>query len=112
MAKHTPGPWVIVGARLIWSPGAKANIAAVSELRSSQIVEYKAVEIGSGDFGEICANARLIAAAPQLLEACRAVCEHVSLDVYRKSAADMGRMEPAITAFEKVRAAIKAAEEE
>ena len=52
------------------------------------------------------ADAHLIAAAPELLAACKAVLSDVSLDVYRGAAADRGRMTPAEAAFALLRAAI------
>ena len=68
-SKHTPGPWETF-ADLVWAPNAKANIAAASELRDTSHVSYTRPEIGSPNNAEIRANARLIAAAPELLEAC------------------------------------------
>ncbi len=66
--KHTPGPWKPEGT-LIWAPDAKANIAQVSELRTDDYVSFTTPSGSSPDFHEIVANARLIAAAPALLEA-------------------------------------------
>ncbi|MDM0041858.1 hypothetical protein QTI05_22650 [Variovorax sp. J22R193] len=71
-AQHTKGPWEVHGATMVWAPAASANIAAVSTLRDSQCVEYKRPSINSPDFAEIAANARLIAAAPELLKAAHA----------------------------------------
>ena len=68
MSKHTQGPWEIVGSTHVWSPSAKANIASASALRTIRYVGYAPPEIG--DLAEVAANARLIAAAPDLLAAC------------------------------------------
>jgi hypothetical protein len=69
---HTPGPWEIDGATIIWSPNGKATVASVGEPRASKFVEYRRLSISSPDFNEACANVRLIAAAPELLEALKA----------------------------------------
>ena len=68
-ANHTPGPWEVHGATIVWSPIAKATIAAASELRAESYVAFQMPSISSADFDEACANARLIAAAPELLMA-------------------------------------------
>lgn len=65
--KHTPGPWETL-ATTVWSPSAKAVIAAASELRATDDVRYTTPRICSDDIEEIFANAKLIAAAPCLLE--------------------------------------------
>lgn len=52
MINHTPGPWVVIEGRFAWTIGKwPYRIAEISN-----VAEYKA-------------NARLIAAAPDLLEA-------------------------------------------
>ena len=55
-AKHTPGPWV-----------ANCDIYPVMVYRVSEEMEFVA------NTGESKANARLIAAAPELLEALQAI---------------------------------------
>lgn len=68
-ARHTPGPWTPEGSFVVAYGEHGANICAVSEPRSSAVVEYTRPSLRS-DYGEeIYANARLIAAAPELLEA-------------------------------------------
>ena len=54
---HTPTPWKVWGASIIYSEEGKATIAAVSEPRGSQFVAYQPLEIGSPDFKEATANA-------------------------------------------------------
>lgn len=62
MSKHTPGPWYGVGA---W--------VEVEDDKVADICSCNPADIDQGHLGrsydEICANARLIAAAPDMLEA-------------------------------------------
>ena len=75
-AKHTPGPWETYGGVGVWAPSSKAVIAQASEPRiASQYVEHHKPRLGSPDFHEACANAELIAAAPDLLEVLTAMME-------------------------------------
>ena len=62
MSQHTPGPWSVGNAR-IW--GATQEIAHVKRVRTTG--DYAAVVRSTT---EQEANARLIAAAPDLLDAC------------------------------------------
>lgn len=63
-AKHTPGPWVANG-RYIGTPNHKSFIAECKDQNGNWTNEPMAV-----------ANARLIAAAPELLEALQAIERH------------------------------------
>ena len=64
MSKHTPGPWHTAGEQGVQIRSAKDQIAKVWTMRGN---EWKA-------------NARLIAAAPELLEALQdMVSDHASL---------------------------------
>lgn len=72
MSKHTPGPWIIVDTQ-----------------RGDAIVNALIDESGAAMYGPIVdggidteANARLIAAAPELLAACEAVIEEQSIGMY------------------------------
>ena len=60
MTKHTPGPWEVVGGTIIQTADERrkwvAEVPAASSIHETFITDR--------------ANARLIAAAPQLLEAC------------------------------------------
>ena len=62
---HTPGPWsAAIGGvgTTIWGPNERGPLAGkVAELFTDKDYEYETLE----------ANARLIAAAPELLEACK-----------------------------------------
>ena len=73
-AKYTPGPWEIASPTRVWSThadGGAVCIAAEPECNYSS--DFQEVKIASKRFHEACANARLIAAAPDLLEALKAV---------------------------------------
>jgi hypothetical protein len=72
MSEHTPGPWELVGATRVWKVGdngAAVAIMAEPEVRYSD--QFREVDMGSARSREACANARLIAAAPDLLAALR-----------------------------------------
>ena len=90
---HTPGPWIFDEAT--GDVGTEDGV----------LIHGNPPDDDDRD-EELAANAHLIAAAPELLAACEAVLDGVSLDVYRIAAADMGRMEPAEHAFDLLRAAI------
>jgi hypothetical protein len=70
MTTHTQGPWRATTTNgidtkepwMVWSDEKGAAVAHV----------YARSEMASGSYDEQHANARLIAAAPELLEACRA----------------------------------------
>ena len=67
--KHTPGPWES-DAAMVWAPGAQKVVCQASDPSPlSGFVEHKTVAAGSPLLGEVFANARLIAAAPELLVA-------------------------------------------
>ena len=67
MNKHTPGPWVADEYRGIIT---SANGIRIAELRS-----WGKLSIGPHGEEEFMSNARLIAAAPEMLDAIRAHCE-------------------------------------
>lgn len=68
MSAHSPGPWEYDGDSYIVSP--KADVAVASLLAiPSPLFTVK----GAWDQEQALANARLIAAAPELLEALRAL---------------------------------------
>ena len=90
--KHTPGPWVVcrgvvhqIPVASVAMDGLKLNVAHVAGIRN----------------GEALANARLIAAAPNLLEALQDVCARL---LYRGVSTNAGH--PDRTALEVARAAI------
>lgn len=65
---HTPGPWFLEGN---WSPEAEAELGGwVSCFPPAGMPIFELTPVVGGR-EEICANARLIAAAPELLAAVR-----------------------------------------
>lgn len=68
--KHTPGPWRLMNS----SKAGFLNVYTTHQTGELEATDF-ICEIGPGarNEGEINANARLIAAAPELLEACKAV---------------------------------------
>ena len=56
---HTPGPWIADNVGIVMTPGRMPRL--IAEVA------------GAGDRGRIGANAQLIAAAPDLLAACKAL---------------------------------------
>jgi hypothetical protein len=84
MSKHTPGPWIVVERKHPYKDGSKAHIERniYTEWKHPQLKgNYPVVctSVGIGMDGELPIHfarineedARLIAAAPTLLEACR-----------------------------------------
>lgn len=69
-AKYTPGPWRAIGERN-WN---EPRVSAIDP----DTGRYSLVATVAWREGEHNANARLIAAAPQLYEALRALVEHVN----------------------------------
>ncbi len=61
-SKHTPGPWRISGADGLRIKDCNAAPVTITEVRCSPLID--------GDTNQ--ANAQLMAAAPELLAACRA----------------------------------------
>jgi hypothetical protein len=71
-AKHAPGPWVAVGA---WVEHSYWDCPDVCSCAPESIGQRGRA------YDEQCANARLIAAAPDLLEALKAVMEALIADL-------------------------------
>lgn len=71
-SKHTPGKWVVqsYGSGIIYITSNEEVIANVSSLLDGKNNEQKLVEQ--------IANAKLIAAAPDLLAALEAVCDYAA----------------------------------
>ena len=64
MDKHTPGPWVLNGYQVERREGIARTIATVAPRRQL------GADYAAPDANTAMANARLIAAAPELLELC------------------------------------------
>ena len=92
--KHTPGPWVVDGDLNIYA--GDPNIGLRRDVADT---------FGMGGFGSVEANARLIAAAPELLEAAqkalRIAEEWIEIEVERPDA-----LESHLRELDSVRAAI------
>lgn len=90
MKNHTPGPWepwITGGQFSITGPAAAACLVAIHALQDFRVSAIQIAAIGKqapalafGDTREDAeANARLIAASPELLEACVAMLEEMSV---------------------------------
>ena len=78
MSEHTPGPWIAVGA---WVEHPDDSVADICSCDPETIGQGK---LGRG-YAEICANARLIAAAPAM----RAEIERQAKEIERLKAVPM-----------------------
>jgi hypothetical protein len=65
MAKFTPGPWQLHKIAATSVVGSKGFVVAACGGHSNNMADPDELH------DELCANARLIAAAPELLDACR-----------------------------------------
>lgn len=82
-AKHTPGPW-FVGDSLV---GGQLPVGPHERMQVATVPLYAPVAGVNGTSGEIEANARLVAAAPALLEALRTAADLMPIDGTTKRAA-------------------------
>lgn len=69
MSKHTPGPWKVAKPRKSYRDGKMMYGIVGPEC----VIDYE-------DWGFTRANARLIAAAPELLDALNAMLTHMGMD--------------------------------
>lgn len=83
-AKHTPGPWFITGGEMTKYVEARIGNRLLQEVAA---VGPTVADDGYGDQQQ--ANARLIAAAPELLEALQAVLADVQ-DIDNDSCLSLG----------------------
>lgn len=103
MNKHTPGPWRIDGQDLFQGIGHdRALMHAVIRSEGEQWTSLVEIEDGEG-----FANARLIASAPELLEALEALLESAICANASQNWATGLNDEPA--SFDQARAAIRKA---
>ena len=91
-AEHTPRPWRIVGKVYI-EGGGHPTIARLSARPRGGVPKL-------GDIEEADANARLIAAAPDLLEAAKAIAARAELD-YKPTLAQKQALRAAIAKAER-----------
>src|SRR5262245_21822561 len=84
MMTHTPGPWITGKQNIAVLDGCRVNRVPISG-SGQAIAGVWNGSVGKGDVSNGDANARLIAAAPELLEALQAVIRsrHWSIDFER-----------------------------
>jgi hypothetical protein len=113
MSKHTPGPWTVglrgeygtQNANIIFSNGGESSVATVYDLPMHTKLEEVDPRYAKG-----MANARLIASAPELLEALRLVEQHLPFDWAFDSIQEFVGQNDYREACAKARAAIAKAE--
>lgn len=98
MSNYAPGPWVVQGIEVL------ANHAGESVRVATVHGDHESNWNGSRKIAAIRANARLIAAAPELLDACR--CALADLEGI---AGDLPGDHPAYLTIKELRAAIEKA---
>jgi len=98
--KHTPGPWYAIGRMVEVGDDDHADICSTNPDLFGQGHRAPPIE-------EQQANARLIAAAPDLLEALEAMVEHFATPTSERSAASYGKTKAQVA--DEARAAIAAA---
>ena len=95
--KHTPGPWRVVGP--ITRKGFRLPQPSIADASGRCVIHWGGFDGLERSKQEMRANQRLIAAAPELLEACRAaLAEHgrsvlfgsVALDLLERAIAKAG----------------------
>lgn len=101
MGKHSQGPWkAVVGVRGAYATGSWIIMAG-----NKTVADVQTSVVGSGP--EWYANARLIAAAPEMLEAARALLEGCAED---RDPTHISRVMAKIHHIEALRTAIAKAE--
>ena len=102
MTKHTPGPWSIAEGRklqqaIIMTGGIP--IIAMSQKWDEDCALFNLPDNPSfGDKDVTLANAKLIAAAPELLEACKMIMEAEAMQHGDRTGGTMARISLAINA--------------
>jgi hypothetical protein len=92
MSKHTPGPWKISHGCLPGDAGFSIGTNNAAARNVSIVAECWPCTIVSEDHRrELFSNARLITAAPDLLEACRQMLEGMEVEGYSCDTMDMAR---------------------
>lgn len=75
-AKHTPGPWLVERDRSISAPTPAGSPVVLSEVTVAEVRSGGCASLEQAD-----ANARLIAAAPDMLEALQAIMFRIQGDL-------------------------------
>lgn len=79
---HTPGPWELIGTTLIGKTGPHSGaVAIIASPTCKTSGDAKEADCDDPRWDEAMANARLIAAAPELLEACKAAKKYLEPDL-------------------------------
>jgi hypothetical protein len=75
IAKHTPGPWINCGQNPCYGPDAYFTVGAIngSSVASAMIKQRTGANTHLPERDEAEANAKLIAAAPDMAEALHAI---------------------------------------
>ena len=81
-AKHTPGPWIQNGVRVI--SGREGGLVEIADMMRTGLWDFR-----TPDRGTAMANARLCAAAPDLLAALQNLLQHANS--YSDAMAEFGR---------------------
>lgn len=78
MSKHTLGPWIICDTEIdVYAP--QGDVIVMRHCPAP--IEYNQPDFSIHDDEQLKANARLIAAAPELLEALRLAAEHIDCEI-------------------------------
>lgn len=87
MSKHTPGPWIVIDGNFVYAEDKTKPVKGVNGARFANRFSARIEGIRTPN-EEIAANARLIAAAPDLLAALEGILEHVEgMDLERHGGA-------------------------
>jgi len=87
---HAPGPWAVYDRKTIISESSDSSGDIIAEIWETDDQDW--------DETVVAANARLIAAAPELLEACRLLMRAEPMQQGERNGAIMGRISTAIDA--------------
>lgn len=99
-SQHTPGPWIASGSQILQGGQLKDWKLVIASLPSRSDLQPK-LDSAAKNYGERNANARLIAAAPELLEALRGLYSSLAwhIDNHGHFGMDQKRMDAARAAI-------------
>lgn len=111
MSKHTPGPWRVYGddTNIFVGQTDSDNENACDGIR--QVCEVKQGDSEIPDYDEAAANAQLIAAAPDLLEALEAILQGFQKGDFKRTHPRQSNSDPYHPALIAARDAITRAKE-